>query len=76
VLDDILMCRAEGEQDGRNWAETSATFTELRSLTKLNDHSEASERTDGATRMLVEALNPRGELSESEILEECFGDPR
>ena len=25
-------------------------------------------------RMLVEALNPRGELSKSEIFEECFCD--
>jgi hypothetical protein len=67
--------RAEGQQDGRNWAENSATFTELRALTKLNDHSEAYERRDdGAMRMLMEALNPRGELSESEIFEECFGD--
>jgi hypothetical protein len=61
----------EGREHGREWAETHASYDDLRRLAKIifapNDYR-------GAFSALSAAINPLDEMTAAEVKEYCFGN--
>jgi hypothetical protein len=63
--------RLAGHQDGRAWAEGTATYGDLRRLSRIEfPHDDY----DGAYNALSNALDEKRELNRAELLGYCFGD--